>query len=542
MTDQPTWPTPPTPDRPTWPTPPTPDRPEAPATPPTPGWPTADQPVPAQPASAQPEAVEAVPTQPPPLQPEAVQAVPTQPVGAVPVGAQADMTPAVIVASAPTEPSPVAAAPAAAYTPDPYSRPAWATETTEPGTPDHWFEQAPAPAPASDGRRRGGVVVPVVAASLLSAVLAAGGTYGILRATGALDQPANATISATVPAQQTGGTQAVTIEESSAAVAAADNVSPAIVTIVTQGQASNGNGFFQGQDIPATGVGSGVLYDASGWILTNRHVVSGADQLMVRLEDGREFPGKVYGVDTLTDLAIVKVDATGLPVASFGDSSKVRVGQLAIAIGSPLGTYTNSVTAGIISALGRRITEDTGLVIRNLIQTDAAINPGNSGGALLDAGGNVIGINTAIATSAGGVPAAGLGFAIPVNIARPIMAQAVAGKPVARPWLGIRYTLITPDVAKARGLSVTSGIVVDGGRGQDGSALDAVVAGGPAATAGIRGGDIIVSIAGGALSDTQPFEDVFNLHAPGEAVELGILRDGAQISVTVTLGTRPVNP
>jgi S1-C subfamily serine protease len=345
-----------------------------------------------------------------------------------------------------------------------------------------------------------------------------------------------------VPAQQTGVTQSVTIEESSAAVAAADNVSPAIVTIVTEGQASSGNGFFQGQDIPATGVASGVIYNADGWILTNRHVVAGADQLSVRLEDGREFAGRVYGIDTLTDLAIVKVDATGLPVAKFGDSSKVKVGQLAIAIGSPLGTYTNSVTAGIISALGRRITEDSGLVIRNLIQTDAAINPGNSGGALLDAGGNVIGINTAIATSAGGVPAAGLGFAIPVNIAKTIMAQALAGESIARPWLGIRYTLVTPDVAKERGLGVTSGILVDGGQAQDGTGQDAVVAGGPAATAGILGGDVIVSIGGVPISDTQPFEDVFNLHAPGESVELGILRDGAQQTVTVTLGTRPATP
>jgi serine protease Do len=467
--------------------------------------------------------------------------VPTQPVTTQPTPGVSAAAPATIAATAPGQPATAAYeagdAATAAYTPDPYTRPAWATETTEPVTPEHWFEPAATPPPPAEGRRRGGVVVPVVAASLLSAVLAAGGTYGILVATGNLDRPSNASVTATVPTQETGGTQAVTIEESSAAVAAADNVSPAIVTIVTEGQASNGNGFFQGQDIPATGVGSGVIYDANGWILTNRHVVAGADQLSVRLEDGREFVGKVYGVDTLTDLAIVKVDATGLPVAKFGDSSKVNVGQLAIAIGSPLGTYTNSVTAGIVSALGRRITEDSGLVIRNLIQTDAAINPGNSGGALLDSGGNVIGINTAVASGA-----EGLGFAIPVNIAKPIMAQALAGKPIARPWLGIRYTLITEAVAKERGLDVTTGLLVDGGQAQDGTTQDAVVAGGPAATAGIRGGDVIVSIGGVEISDTQPFEDVFNVHAPGESVEVGILRDGTRQSVTVTLGTRPENP
>jgi serine protease Do len=224
-------------------------------------------------------------------------------------------------------------------------------------------------------------------------------------------------------------------------------------------------------------------------------------------------------------------------VAKFGDSSRVKVGQLAIAIGSPLGTYTNTVTAGIISALGRTITVDGGTVVRNLIQTDAAINPGNSGGALLDAGGNVIAINTAVATGA-----EGLGFAIPVNVAKPIMAQAMAGKPLSRPWLGIRYVAIDPQVAKERSLSVTAGVLVDGGQAQDGTAQDAVVAGGPAAAAGIRGGDIIVSLAGIAISDTQPFEDLLTQHSPGDPVELGVLRDGTRSMVTVTLGTRPANP
>ncbi len=233
----------------------------------------------------------------------------------------------------------------------------------------------------------------------------------------------------------------------------------------------------------------------------------------------------------------MKVDATGLPVAAFGDSSKVKVGQLAIAIGSPLGTYTNTVTAGIVSALGRTITVDGGTVVRNLIQTDAAINPGNSGGALLDAGGNVIAINTAVASGA-----EGLGFAIPVNVAKPIMAQAMAGKPLARPWLGIRYVTIDAQVAKERTLAVTAGVLIDGGQAQDGTAQDAVVSGGPAATAGIRAGDIIVSVGGVAIGEAQQFEDLLVQHSPGDAVELGILRDGAQTRVTVTLGTRPATP
>ena len=523
-------------DQPTWPQPAAPDAPMSPASPPP--WPPQDT------AASAPVPPATVPTEP------LAAAVASAGVPAEPTESLAVDTPPAAAAAGPAEPTeqspvptePVSAwrsgeSPTAAYTPAPETRPAWATEPSANGTPEHWFEPAPAPTATSDGRRRGGIVVPVVAASLLSAILAAGGTYGVLRATGALDQPAGPTISAAIPAQVASGTQSVTISESSAAVAAADNVSPAIVTITTQGQASNGNGFFQGQNIPATGVGSGVLYDANGWILTNRHVVTGADQLTVRLKDGREFPGKVYGVDTLTDLAIVKVDGSGLPVAKFGDSSRVKVGQLAIAIGSPLGTYTNTVTAGIISALGRTITVDGGSVVRNLIQTDAAINPGNSGGALLDAGGNVIAINTAVATGA-----EGLGFAIPVNVARPIMAQAIAGKPLSRPWLGIRYVAIDPQVAKDRSLTVTAGVLIDGGQAQDGTAQDAVVAGGPAATAGLRSGDIIVSVAGVAITDTQPFEDLLTQHSPGDAIGLGILRDGKQATVNVTLGTRPATP
>jgi S1-C subfamily serine protease len=425
----------------------------------------------------------------------------------------------------------------AAFAPVPDQRPTWATATATTPTPEHWFEPAPgAVAPTADRTRRGGVIGPVIAASLLSAVLASGGTYVALRASGALDQPPTS-VAVAEPAKQAGTTQQVVIDESSAAIAAAQNVSPAIVTIVTQGQAGTSNGFFQGQDIPTTGVGSGVIYDASGWILTNRHVVAGADQLSVRLKDGREFAGTVYGIDTLTDLAIVKVEATGLPTATFGDSSRIKVGQLAIAIGSPLGTYTNSVTSGIVSALGRTIQVDSGSTIRNLIQTDAAINPGNSGGALLDSGGNVVGINTAVASTAEGI-----GFAIPVNVAKPIMAQAMAGTPLARPWIGIRYVAIDPQVVKERNLTVKAGALIDGGQAADGSSTDAVVPGGPAAGAGLRAGDIITSVGGTAISDTQPLEDLLVQHAPGDKVDLQVTRDGATITVSVTLGTRPPNP
>jgi S1-C subfamily serine protease len=461
---------------------------------------------------------------------------PVTPAAPAPLQPEAEAEP-VAAAAAPVQPSAPAPSETAtfAYAPTPEPRPTWASEAPAQQTPEHWFEPAAAPVAPVKPERRGGVVVPIVVASLLSAVLASAGTYALLRASGALDQPP--TISTTVPAEPVGTTQQVTIDESSAAVAAAQNVSPAIVTIVTTGNAGDLNGFFQGQDIPTTGVGSGIIYDPSGWILTNRHVITGADGLSVRLKDGREFPGTVYGIDTLTDLAIVKVDATGLPAATFGDSGAIKVGQAAIAIGSPLGTYTNSVTSGIVSALGRTITVDDGTTIRNLIQTDAAINPGNSGGALLDAGGNVIGINTAVASTAEGI-----GFAIPVNMAKPIMAQAQAGKPIARPWIGIRYVTIDPQVAKERGLPVTAGVLVDGGRDLNGAAQDAVVAGGPGATAGLKAGDVIVKIAGTPITEAQPFEYLLVQNSPGDSLGLTVLRDGKETDITVTLGTRPANP
>jgi serine protease Do len=287
--------------------------------------------------------------------------------------------------------------------------------------------------------------------------------------------------------------------------------------------------------VPQSGVGSGVIFDSDGWIVTNKHVAADARSLTVTLEDGREFPGTVYGIDTLTDLAIVKIDATGLTAAPIGDSSTAKVGQLAIAIGSPLGTYTNSVTAGILSAFGRTITVQDGTILRNLIQTDAAINPGNSGGALLDSAGNVIGINTAVAQTAEGI-----GFAIPINIARPILQQALAGQELARPWIGVYYVAITPTVAEANRLPVEKGAWLSA---QDaaGQAKDPIVADSPAAAAGLRDGDIITAVDGTEIGPRTPLDDILTQFAPGRTVALDVLRDGQKIALTVTLGTRPTS-
>jgi S1-C subfamily serine protease len=331
----------------------------------------------------------------------------------------------------------------------------------------------------------------------------------------------------------TAAPQPVTIDETSAITQAAARVSPAIVTIaIGAAPADPSDPTFE---IPETGYGSGVIFDPNGWIVTNEHVVAGAQSLTVTLEDGSTYPGRVYGTDTLTDLAIVKIEATGLPTAPIGDSGSAKVGQLAIAIGSPLGTYTNSVTAGIISAFGRTIEVQDTTVIRNLIQTDAAINPGNSGGALLDSGGNVIGINTAVARTAEGI-----GFAIPINIARPIMQQALAGQELARPWIGIRYIAITKAIAAESGLPVEQGAWVTA-QDPQGQQVDPVVPGSPAADAGLRDGDIILAVDGAEIGSDSPLDDILTQYAPGRTVALLVLRDGEQLTLTLTLGIRPAN-
>jgi S1-C subfamily serine protease len=304
------------------------------------------------------------------------------------------------------------------------------------------------------------------------------------------------------------------ISEQSATVNVAERISPAIVTIEVTSASGNS-------------VGSGVIYSADGWIVTNRHVVDGESSMTVHLKDGRDFPGSVYGIDTLTDLAIVKIDATGLTAATLGRSGTIQVGQTAIAIGSPLGVYTNSVTAGIISAIGREITTESGR-LDGLLQTDAAINPGNSGGALVDSSGAVIGINTAISTEG-----AGIGFAIPIDIARPIMEQALAGVELSRPWIGIRYVALNRRTAAENNLTVFQGAWISGGT------ESGIVAGSPAETAGLADGDIITKVQGVEIDELHPLQDLLVQYSPGAVIVLDVLRAGSTVQISVTLGIRP---
>ena len=411
-----------------------------------------------------------------------------------------------------------------------WARPTWSEPVVRPEPYSATFSSAGGPPRPATPRRTTGLGT-VVLAALISATLASGGTYLVLDASGALDRPA---ATADTAGDATGVKQPITLDESSAIIEAAAAVSPAVVRISVEGTVTSPVG-----DIPESGVGSGVIYDADGWILTNRHVVrtsSGqiADSLVVELKDGRQFDGEVYGIDTLTDLAIVKIDGSDLPFAPIGDSSGLKVGQLVIAIGSPLGTFSNTVTSGIVSATGRTIRVEDGSQLTNLIQTDAAINPGNSGGPLLDAAGNVVGINTAIARDSNGI-----GFAIPINIARPIMQQALAGQELARPYIGIRYEPITLQLADERDLPVEAGALIGPGRNAAGETVPAIESGSPADDAGLRDGDIIVGIEDVTIDNEHPHDAVLSQFAPGATVDVEVVRGSQTLSLEVTLGTRP---
>lgn len=273
---------------------------------------------------------------------------------------------------------------------------------------------------------RGRWLAGVLAVSMLSAVVGSVGTVGLLTGLGATSLGAGTTpTTATTTGTTTSASPTpVTVNSADAAVAVAESASPAVVTITVDSAGQRG---FGPLSVPSTGVGSGFVFDASGLILTNQHVIEGGDQITVAFQDGTELPGTVVARDSEHDLAVVKVDAPAdLPTIPIGNASTLKVGQLVVAIGSPLGAFTESVTSGILSATGRTIEVGSAgsrrtTSMSGLLQTDAAINSGNSGGPLLDATGAVIGVNVAVAQSAQGI-----GFAVPIDVAADIMSEARA--------------------------------------------------------------------------------------------------------------------
>src|SRR5438128_4755535 len=285
---------------------------------------------------------------------------------------------------------------------------------------------------------------------------------------------------------------------------------------------------FFGDQLPdeaqrAASLGSGVIVSSSGYVLTNHHVVEAADEIEVALADGKKLLAKVVGKDPETDLAVLRLDAQNLPAIGFGSSDALRVGDVVLAIGNPFGVG-QTVTSGIVSALGR-----TGLGINtfeNFIQTDAAINPGNSGGALVDAAGNLIGINTAIFSRSGG--SMGIGFAIPVSTAKMVLEQIVRSGSVTRGWIGVEVQEITPPVAESFKLGGTRGALIAG-----------VLRGGPADKAGIKPGDVLLEVQGKPVADPAAMLNLIAALAPGAAAKVKLKRQGQDVDTSITVGRRP---
>lgn len=304
-------------------------------------------------------------------------------------------------------------------------------------------------------------------------------------------------------------------------VQAVKSASPAIVGITNKAFMRDN---FNQRVLVERGAASGVIFDANGYIVTNNHVVDGAQSISVSFADGRTLDGKVVGTDPATDLAVVKVEATGLPAADFGDSDSLLVGEPAIAIGNPLGMeFRGSVTVGVISALNRTI--ELGDRKFKLIQTDAAINPGNSGGALVNADGQVIGINSAKIAAEG---VEGMGFAIPINSVRPILQQLMEKGKVARAYLGVGAL----DVAEAARYGYDAG-------SDHGVLLARVEKGGPASQADIREGDVIVKLNGTEVNSVADLRSTLDAIPVGSKVDVVIVRNGKERTVSATVTEMP---
>ena len=271
-------------------------------------------------------------------------------------------------------------------------------------------------------------------------------------------------------------------------------------------------------------LGSGVIFSEEGYILTNNHVIRGADEILVALRDGRIAPARIVGVDPESDLAVLQVRLDNLPVIQLGDSELLRIGDVVLAIGNPFGVG-QTVTMGIVSAKGR---SHLGInTFENFIQTDAAINPGNSGGALINTNGQLLGINTAIFSKSGG--SQGIGFAIPVMLAKNVMQQIIEQGHVSRGWLGVEIYELTPEIMQAFGIQDMSGVIIVG-----------VMQGGPAEAAGLQANDIVIRINDKPVSDVRGALNLIAQTSPNDAISLEVIRDKHPLTLKAVVAERPV--
>ncbi len=409
-------------------------------------------------------------------------------------------------------PSQVPAAPQESYGGPAYS----AVSHAE--TPVYAPPPAPAVGTAPEKRRRGGGLLAGLFGGIIGAALVAGAVY--------LFPPRAATPAATTVTPRSGAITIATDSKAQPIEAVAAKVTPSVVNV---GIEQTGIDPFTGmRGTQVVGNGSGVIIRADGYILTNNHVVQGADRLLVR-PGGEDVPAKVVGTDPPPHLAVVKVDRKGLPAAEIGSSGDLRVGETVIAVGSPFG-LDKTVTSGIVSALHRSSMQSQGAggitQYTNLIQTDASINPGNSGGALVDIAGRLVGINTLIQTG-GAQQSAGIGFAIPIDYAKDIADQLIATGRAVHPYLGVSMATVDSSVASQLGLpATTTGVLIQN-----------VVAGSPAEKAGLRPEDVMISLGGDAITGVEDAFAAIRSRKVGATVEIVVLRAGKKTTLSATLGS-----
>jgi len=369
------------------------------------------------------------------------------------------------------------------------------------------------------------IVVLVVALGIMAAIICGGLVGGVAGYWVARSQPTPSPPTPVTIGQPAEATY-LTLTQDSALIEAIAKVKPAVVTVINTLPARR---TFFGEVIEPQASGSGVIIDEEGYIVTNSHVVEDAERIDVIYADGSKEEATLVGADRYSDLAVIKVQGPVPAVAELGDSSTLQPGEPVAAIGSPLGDFKGTVTVGVISALDRRLDTGRGYLMEDLIQTDAAINPGNSGGPLINALGQVIGINTAIVgrSAYAGTVAEGLGFAIPSNTVNFVAQQLVEKGHVERPYLGIEYVAINPRLASAYDLPADHGVYVQ-----------RVVSGSPAAP-GLREGDVITAINDQTIDEDNPFTNVLWWFHVGDEVRLTLLRQGDELSIDVTLTQRP---
>lgn len=366
---------------------------------------------------------------------------------------------------------------------------------------------------------------PIALIIIAIVILCAAAGFGGVKLYFAISEKSNGEVTSRQTVANDGNQQITQEEEVIANVV--EKVAPSVVSIVTSSQTTSFYGGVQEQ----SGAGSGIVVSADGYVLTNKHVVEGVNAVDVVMYDGTTHKDvKVLGSDPLNDIAFLKIDGVkDLAAAELGDSSSVRVGQKVMAIGNSLGQYQNTVTSGIVSGTGRPISAQAGDQVEHLtdlIQTDAAINPGNSGGPLLNHSGQVVGVNTAIVEDAQGI-----GFAIPINATKGVLKGVLEGKGVQRAYLGVTYVSLTATAAEEYGLSIKRGGYVYNGN------ESAVMADSPAAKAGIQNKDIITKVGGLEVGAKGDVGSLVAEYAPGDTIELTLLRGDQTLTVKVTLAT-----